>query len=89
MADEYVDNTIYLRELVWGLNESKYTYTHTQGVCVLTCSFETLLNFITVADALSVLHRVSYDKNPSLPPLSPAHFWFKRPSKPELDAPCV
>ena len=48
--------------------------THTLGVCVLTCSFETLLNFITVADALSVLHRVSYDKNPSLPPLSPAHF---------------
>lgn len=92
MADEYVDNIICRRELIWGLNESKHIppphNTHT-CVCVLTCSSETSLNFITATDALLALHKVSDDKKPSLPPLSPAHFWFKRPSKPELDAPYV
>ena len=59
------------------MNQNTHTHIHTHThkcVCVLTCSSETLLNFITVTDALSALHRVSYDKKPSLPPLSPAHF---------------
>ena len=52
-----------------------HTHTHTHKcVCVLTCSSETSLNFITATDALLAFHKVSYDKKPSLPLLSPAHF---------------